>query len=122
MGSRISLIGEIDDLDPLYRTSDLLVSSSRYEGYGMAIAEAMAYGLPIVAARVGAIPDLVPPDAGLLVPVDDPDAMATALRKVLTDPAGRARLAAGAAEASRAFARWAGTAALIASALDTVHP
>jgi glycosyltransferase involved in cell wall biosynthesis len=121
MGYRIDLIGNIDDLDPLYRASDLLVSSSRYEGYGMAIAEAMAYGLPVVAARVGAVPDLVGPDAGLLVPVDDPDAMAAALRTLLTDPAERAKLAAGAAKASRAFASWADTAATIASALDAVH-
>jgi glycosyltransferase involved in cell wall biosynthesis len=121
MGSRIKLIGNIDDLDHLYRTSDLLVSSSRYEGYGMAIAEAMAYGLPVVAARVGAIPDVVPPDAGLLVPVDDPDAMAAALRILLTDRAERAKLAAGAAKASHGFASWADTVATIASALDAVH-
>jgi glycosyltransferase involved in cell wall biosynthesis len=121
MASRISLIGGVNDLDPLYRSSDLLVSSSRYEGYGMAIAEAMAYGLPVVAARVGAIPDVVPPEAGILVPVDDPAAMAAALRKILTDPAERARLAAGAVNASRAFASWADTAAAIALALDAVH-
>jgi len=121
MDYEITLTGDISDLDPLYRTADILVSSSRYEGYGMAIAEAMAYGLPIVAANVGAIPEVVPEDAGILVPVDDPMALASALRRLLSNMPYRETLAAGAAKAALELAGWDDTAAKIASALDTVE-
>ncbi len=60
LAQRITLTGEIDDLTPLYERADLLASSSRFEGFGMAIAEALAYGLPIVAARGGAVADVIP--------------------------------------------------------------
>ncbi len=56
----------------------------------------MAAGLCVVASPVGGIPDLVDADSGILVPPDDPDALAAALRKVVTDDAERARLGAGA--------------------------
>ena len=120
MDSAVTLIGEVNDLDAIYRSADILVSSSRYEGYGMAIAEAMAFGLPVIAANVGAIPEVVPEDAGLLVPVDDPMALATALRRLLSDPPYRALLAAGAARAAGDLTGWADSAAIIASTLQTV--
>jgi glycosyltransferase involved in cell wall biosynthesis len=121
MESEIKLTGEINDLDPLYRSADMLVSSSRYEGYGMAIAEAMAYGLPVVAANAGAIPEVVPDSAGILVPPGDPMALASALHRLLSDAPHRAELAAGAAKAARQLASWSDTAAKIASALDAVQ-
>jgi glycosyltransferase involved in cell wall biosynthesis len=117
---RVKLTGEIDDLTSLYERADLMVSSSRYEGFGMAIAEALAYGLPIVAARGGAVADVVPADAGVLVPADDPAALAAALRRVIDDRAYRAALAAGARAAGEKLAGWDQTAAAIASALDKV--
>jgi glycosyltransferase involved in cell wall biosynthesis len=118
---QITLTGEINDLDPLYRSADILVSSSRYEGYGMAVAEAMAYGLPIVAANVGANPEVVPEDSGILVPAGDPMALAAALRRLLDDPPYRATLAAGATKAALSLASWKDTAAKVASALDAVQ-
>ncbi len=117
---RVKLIGEIDDLTPLYERADLMVSSSRYEGFGMAIAEALAYGLPIVAARGGAVADVVPADAGALVPADDPAALAAALRRAINDRVYRAALTAGARAAGEKLAGWDQTAAAIASALDKV--
>jgi glycosyltransferase involved in cell wall biosynthesis len=121
LGGRIALIGEVDDPTAFYQTADIFVSSSRYEGYGMAIAEALAYGLPVVAARVGAIPDVVPDGAGILVPVDDPASLSDALRTLITDPMARQRYAKSATEAATRFASWRDTAERISSALHAVQ-
>jgi glycosyltransferase involved in cell wall biosynthesis len=118
---RIDLVGEIADPAPLYEAADIFVHPSRYEGYGMAIAEALAHGVPVVATRAGAIPEVVPEDAGILVPVDDPAALADALRLLIQTPSILGRYAEGAVLASTRFATWPGTAARIASALDAVQ-
>jgi glycosyltransferase involved in cell wall biosynthesis len=60
----------------------------------MAVLEAMAHGLCVVATDVGGIPDLVDEECGVLVPADDTDALALALRTVITDPQKRAELGA----------------------------
>ena len=72
----------------------------------MAYAEAMAHGLPIIATSAGAIPETVPPDAGLLVPPGDAAALAEALRRMLADPGLGARLAAGSRAAGARLPGW----------------
>lgn len=62
----------------------------------MAVAEAIAHGLPVVATMAGAIPELVGNEAGLLVPVGDTEALAESLARVLSDADLRVRLAEGA--------------------------
>ncbi len=62
----------------------------------MAVAEAVAHGLPVVATMTGAIPELVGNDAGVLVPVGDIEALAESLARVLSDADLRVRLAEGA--------------------------
>ena len=96
---RITLAGEWPPrrLGPAYEAADIFVLASFHEGYGMVLAEALAYGLPIVSTRAGAIPDTVPESAGILVPPGDAAALADALTRVMEDNALRARLAAGAA-------------------------
>ncbi|HLK81561.1 MAG TPA: glycosyltransferase family 4 protein [Xanthobacteraceae bacterium] len=91
--SRVALAGAVNesDLAALYREADVFVLASRFEGYGMAYAEAIAHGLPVVGTRVGAIPDTVPADAGILVPADDAAALAGALRAMITDTGLRRR-------------------------------
>jgi len=121
LAGRIDLIGEIPDPTPLYETADIFVLPSRYEGYGMAIAEALAYGIPVVATRVGAIPEVVPESAGVLVPPDDSAALADSLCRLIENLDVRRHYADGARAASRSFARWRDTAARIASALDAVE-
>ncbi|MEM7443442.1 MAG: glycosyltransferase family 4 protein [Pseudomonadota bacterium] len=106
--SRIALHGECDEaeLAAAYANADTLVMPSFHEGYGMAVAEALARGLPIVASSAGALVDTVPADAGLLVPPGDAGALAAALRKVIADSSIRRRLAAGAAIARQSLPTW----------------
>jgi glycosyltransferase involved in cell wall biosynthesis len=121
LAGRIELVGEIADPAPLYETADIFVLPSRYEGYGMAIAEALAYGIPVVATKVGAIPDVVSEGAGILVPPDDPATLADALRRLVENRTLRREYSDGARAAAERFARWRDTAARIASALDAVE-
>jgi len=108
LDDRIVLAGEQPSalLEVAYRKADLFVLPSYHEGYGMAYAEALAHGLPIIATTAGAIPDTVPPNACLLVPPGDVIALRTALQRALTDADLRARLAAGAAQAAAALPDW----------------
>lgn len=119
---RVTLHGERSqqDLADAYANADLMVLPSFHEGYGMALAEALARGVPVVSTTAGAIPDTVPPDAGLLVPPGDSDALEAALRRVLCDPALRDRLAAGAARARRELPTWATQAARFADILERI--
>jgi glycosyltransferase involved in cell wall biosynthesis len=121
LADRITLAGDVEDLNTLYRSADMFASTSRYEGYGMAIAEAMAYGLPIVAAAGGAVPDVVPTNAGILLDADDVPAFAAAIRRLIEDRPYREALSDGALAASHGLLSWDDTAALVASALDKVE-
>jgi glycosyltransferase involved in cell wall biosynthesis len=120
LGVRVELAGEVpaDRLAALYRSATVFALATRHEGYGMAFAEALVHGLPVVAGRAGAVPDTVPGTAGLLVPPGDVEGFATALRRVLTDAALRSRLAEGAATAGAALPRWSDTARAVGAVLD----
>jgi glycosyltransferase involved in cell wall biosynthesis len=118
LGARIKLIGEQTDLSRLYDDADLFVLPSRYEGYGMAFAEALQHGLPVVGTTAGAIPEVVPSTAGLLVPPDDVTALASALRRLIVDPLARSTLAAGARAVALTLPSWQDTAVRVASALQ----
>lgn len=120
LSDRILLAGQSDNLAPAYAKADIFALASRYEGYGMVFAEALSHGLPIVACKAGAVPDVVPSDAGFLVPVDDVDAMATALRTLLVDTSERERRAAAAARAGSLLPGWTDTSAIISKALESL--
>ena len=91
------LLGHVDDVPLFHHALDLLVQSSDYEGTPNAVLEAMAFETPIVATDVGGTTDLVA-DArhGLIVPAGDVEALAAAMRKVLSDRGGAAARAAAA--------------------------
>jgi glycosyltransferase involved in cell wall biosynthesis len=120
LSDRIEIVGPVpqDHLAEIYAAADLFVLPSRFEGYGMAYTEAVANGVPVIGTSAGAIPDTVPPGAGILVPPDDVDALADALKRVMDDAPERARLAAGARAASASFPTWRESAALFALVLD----
>lgn len=74
-------------LAKLFSKMDLLVQASRYESYGMAVAEAVAAGLPVVSTRTGAATELIRDGySGFLVPVNDPGALQSVLEKLIGDP------------------------------------
>ncbi|HJU17539.1 MAG TPA: glycosyltransferase family 4 protein [Stellaceae bacterium] len=105
---RITLAGERAPaaVAAAYGAADAFVLPSFHEGYGMVYAEAMANGLPVIATIAGAIPETVPPSAGLLVPPGDPAALAQAVRRVIADPRLATRLAAGSREAGARLPDW----------------
>jgi len=111
---RIHLAGERppDCLTHAYRAADVFVLPSFHEGYGMAYAEALAHGLPVIATTAGAVPDTVPATAGLFVPPGDVCALRDALRTLLHDARLRAQLAAGAAHAAALLPDWSSSARL----------
>jgi glycosyltransferase involved in cell wall biosynthesis len=97
LGVRLVLPGRVGDVASVLRRADVLVHPARWEGFGLALLEAMLAELPVVATRVSSIPEIVVDgETGLLVPPDDPPALSAALARVLADPggygaAGRAR-------------------------------
>ena len=108
---RIDFPGELGapELDKLYHSASMFVLATHYEGYGMALAEALARGLPVLSTHGGAVPDTVPLEAGVLVPPGDDRALAAALQELLSGPEGegrRAGLAEGSLRRSRSLPTW----------------
>lgn len=116
---RVIVRGAVTDdaLQQAYRSADLFVLPSRFEGYGMVYAEALAHGLPIIACDVGPVPALITARAGMFVPPDDPTALAQVLARVLHDSALRDRLSAGALRRAVALPSWDDTTRQFAQAL-----
>jgi glycosyltransferase involved in cell wall biosynthesis len=105
-----------------YAAADVLVLPSRAETYGMVVAEALARGLPVVAADVGGVQEALGRGAdgtrpGLLVPPGAPGALGAALRAWLENPALRRRLRVAARERRAALADWSSTTAAVARVL-----
>jgi glycosyltransferase involved in cell wall biosynthesis len=110
------------DLARSYAGADLLVLPSRAETYGMVVAEALARGLPVVAAEVGGVREVLGqgPDGtrpGLLVPPGDPAALRDALRAWLEDAGLRGRLRVAARERRTSLPDWSATTSAVADAL-----
>jgi glycosyltransferase involved in cell wall biosynthesis len=122
LGPRVHLHGEADAaaLASLYAQADVFVLPSYFEGYGMALAEALAHGLPVVSTTAGAIPDTVPAQAGVLLPPGDVAALRQALARLMDDAPWRATLAAGARAARLQLPTWPQAVKKFASALAAV--
>jgi glycosyltransferase involved in cell wall biosynthesis len=118
---RVEVLGAVppERMIELYLGADLFVLASRFEGYGMALAEAIGHGLPVVSTTAGAIPDTVPAGTGLLVPPDNVAELARALRRLIGDRAERQRLAMKARAAAAHLPTWQDSARLFAAAIET---
>jgi glycosyltransferase involved in cell wall biosynthesis len=94
----VRFTGFLADPGPAYAAADVVVHSSlRPEPFGRSVIEAMLAGRPVIAARAGALPEIVREgEAGYLTPPDDPAALAEALVRLAGDPALRQRLSASA--------------------------
>jgi glycosyltransferase involved in cell wall biosynthesis len=119
---RIDVLGAVPDgrIASLYAGADLFVLASRHEGYGMAFAEAMAHGLPVIGTTAGAIRDTVPPEAGVLVAPDDAMALARALRMLIENAAQRHKLATAAYAASQTLPTWSDSAMRFSNAIEAL--
>ncbi|MGH6646894.1 glycosyltransferase family 4 protein [Aquabacterium sp.] len=119
---RVCLHGEVsaDALSAFHGRADLFVLPSFFEGYGMALAEALAHGLPVCSTTAGAIPDTVPADAGVLVPAGDVPALRGALARLIDEPGWRATLARGARRAGGDLPTWTQAASLFAQTLERI--
>jgi glycosyltransferase involved in cell wall biosynthesis len=104
----IVVSGRVDDagLRAAYVSADLFVLPSRYEGYGIVYAEALASGLPVIACGVGPVPELVGREAAVLVEPDDANGLCAALGLLLGDPALRAKMSAAAIRRASSLPRW----------------
>ncbi len=108
-------------LSDAYRRADLMILASRSESYGMAVAEALARGIPVLATRVGGIPEAIGgSEAGMMVPPDDPWALDVVLRQWWASPARRETLKAEALKARETARAWSTTTAIVASTLSEV--
>ena len=102
-GSRVRLLGVIDDIPALVGIASCVVSTSTWEGLPLSLLEALSLGAPVVATAVDGIADLVPPGAALLVPQDDPVAVSAAISRVLGDTGVAASLRSAALDAASAW-------------------
>ncbi len=121
---RIRLSGVLTGaaLSHAYRTADLLVAPSRAETYGMTVTEALAYGVPVIAAAVGGLPEALGFAAdgtrpGQLIPPGDPAALGAALADWLGDEHHRRRLRAAARQRRSTLRGWEQATQEIADAL-----
>lgn len=122
LSDRVTVLGAVSAarVGELYDRADLFVLASRFEGYGMAYAEAIARGLPIIGTNAGAIPETVPAEAAILVAPDDAIALAAALRHLITIPRSRYELATGAWRAASRLPTWQDSAKTFAGILETI--
>ena len=121
LADRVTFAGELDAdrLGALLDRSDLFALATLRETFGMAVAEAIARGLPVVSTTVGAIPEIAG-DGGLLVAPDDEAALAAALTRAITDAGVRGRLATGARAARGRLRTWDDASRLMAAALTRI--
>ena len=116
---------EAAELSARYGAADVLVFASRSETYGMVVTEALARGIPVIATEVGGIPEAMGQSIsgtvpGLLVPPDDPAALAAALRRWLGDAELRRSLRNAAMERRKTLENWDAAAECLAAVLLTL--
>jgi glycosyltransferase involved in cell wall biosynthesis len=118
----IIVSGRVDDatLGNGYASADIFVLPSRYEGYGTVYAEALAFGLPVIACNMGPVPELLGREAVVLIQPNDKYALSAALDLLLGDAALRARMSKAAYRRASSLPRWEDTVAGFEAILRTV--
>lgn len=118
----ITLLGAVPDaaLDALYASSDVFVSASLHEGYGMAVASAMAHGLPLVATDAGALAETIPQGASVVCPPADVIALRHAIGSMLADSGLRRSCAEKSWQASQHLPNWRQAADRVAAVFASV--
>ncbi|MDJ0613083.1 MAG: glycosyltransferase family 4 protein [Rhizobiaceae bacterium] len=108
LAERITFHGSVSDdqISQAYQESHIFVLPSLFEGYGMAYAEAIVHGLPVIGTNAGAIPDTVPPTCGLLAEPGDVSSLKRAIQTLLTNDEALAQYRHGAIEAEKHFPTW----------------
>ena len=118
----VTLAGDVSDarLEQHYQDADLFVLATHHETYGMAVAEALAHGLPVVSTTDQAIRELVGDGAGLLVTPGDAGELSKALARLIGDATLRAQLGAGASRVRQRLPDWDEAADRMAAALNAL--
>jgi hypothetical protein len=108
LSSRITLHGAVSEetIDMAYQSADVFVLPSLYEGYGMAYAEAIVRGIPVIGTTAGAIPKTVPEDCGILVEPGRSDQLAAALEALISNSDKRIRYHRAALAREPEFPHW----------------
>jgi glycosyltransferase involved in cell wall biosynthesis len=116
---RVTLAGEVVNgaLEALWQQTDLFALATHYEGYGMAIAEALKRGVPVAVTAGGAAGALVVPEAGVVCPPDDRDQLSKSLRRIIFSQGLRHDMAEVAWQSGQALPSWQDQAALFARVL-----
>jgi len=119
IASRVTFAGEVVDeaLEALWRRADIFALATHWEGYGMAIAEALKRGIPVAVTAGGAAGALVPTEAGVVCPPGDIEQLSKALRRVIFGRELRQYLAENAWRAGQALPSWEEQARKFAAAL-----
>jgi glycosyltransferase involved in cell wall biosynthesis len=117
---RVTFAGEVDGaaLEALWRGADAFALASHWEGYGMAVAEALARGLPVAVTAGGALADLAPTDASVVSPPGDHVSLGKGMRRLIFDRELRAAMAEAAWAAGQRLPRWEDRAEAFAAELE----
>jgi glycosyltransferase involved in cell wall biosynthesis len=124
VADRVRITGSVShaSVQRYLRAADVFVLNTRYEGLSHVMLEAMAAGAPVVASKVGGNPEVIEDGVnGLLVPLDDGDAIVQAIERLLGDEALRERLTQRAAQGVRGY-RWETLVEQTAATLEALRP
>jgi glycosyltransferase involved in cell wall biosynthesis len=116
LGGRVHLLGHITQPAQLIADADCFVMSSRTEGLGTSVLDAMALGIPVASTAAGGLPEMLRDGAGVLAPPADPEALADAVARLLRDRDLARAVSARASEAVLQF-----TAARMAASVRSVY-
>ena len=121
---RVTFAGQVegDALEALLARADLFASASWWEGYGMAVAEALARGLPLAITEGGALADLAPRDAAVISPPGDHNSLSRAMRRPIYDAGLRRAMSDAAWRAGQQLPRWSDRAAAFAAEISAALP